>query len=222
MKKLLISVIVALLLILTVVSVVKGWQIGGLSILGVKGIQEKNEDLDAKIQAATKLASNDYLRSIDDLNANLKKLQNVKKNYEDMVSVSSEGEVQASKQFQKYSIDFLWIRIGTHAKSEGIEIKMVVAKGSNNTQDTYNLNFTATGSYIGIADFIRDIEDDSSLGFKIEEFKMAPSSTGQDIQATFVCKNIAIKDISQMTLGTDTTTVPNANTDTTNTTNTVQ
>ena len=95
-------------------------------------------------------------------------------------------------------------------------MQMDVIKGNSSTQDMYNLKFTATGSYISITDFISAIENDSTLGFKIEEFKMNPSSSGSDLQATFVCKDIAIKDVSQST-----TTTPSPSTDTsTNTNNT--
>lgn len=219
MKKLLISVICLLLLILTGMTIVNGLQIGGLSILGIQGIQKENEELDSKIQASSKLASTDYPKALSDMQQNLKRLQDEKKNYEDMVSVSTDSEVQTAKQFQKYPIEYLWIQIGKHAKSEGVIIKLVIAKGSNNTQETYNLNFTATGAYAQIAEFIRDIEDDSSLGFKIEEFKLVPNGTENDLQATFVCKNITIKDISQNSIATQNEVTQNNNS-TTNTTNT--
>ena len=96
-------------------------------------------------------------------------------------------------------------------------MQMDVIKGNSSIQDMYNLKFTATGSYISITDFISAIENDSTLGFKIEEFKMNPSSSGSDLQATFVCKDIAIKDVSQST-----TTTPSADTNnnTSNTNNT--
>ena len=55
----------------------------------------------------------------------------------------------------------------------------------------------ATGSYVGIEEFITGIEDDSKLGFKIENFSMKSSSeNGGEVQATFVCKDITIQGIS--------------------------
>ena len=77
------------------------------------------------------------------------------------------------------------------------------------------MNFTAKGSYISITDFISDIENDSTLGFKIENFKMIPS--GQEdgtLQATFVCKDIAIKEVDTSAV------MPQSTTNTNNTTNT--
>jgi len=56
----------------------------------------------------------------------------------------------------------------------------------------YDLTFTANGSYIGIALFISALENDSSLEFKIENFKMIPA-TDNGLQATFTVKNVPIR-----------------------------
>ena len=135
-----------------------------------------------------------------------------------MTLVSTEGDVQAANQIERYEVETLWVKLGNYATSEGAIMRMDIVKGSENAEDTYNLKFTVNGSYISITDFISDIENDTTLGFKIEEFKMAPSTSGQDLQATFVCKNIAIKDVSQTSdpnIG-----LPEDKNNTTNTTNT--
>lgn len=209
MKKLLILVLIALLLTLSIFIVIQGVHIGSLEILGVKGIQEKSSQLDEKIQQAGKLAEKDYQQALNDVKTNIKKLQEEKKNYEDMTQISEDGDVQAANQIEKYEIETLWVKLGNHATTQGVVIKMDVKKG--NAQDVYDLQFTATGSYISITDFISAIENDSSLGFKIEEFKLVPSSSGSDLQATFVCKDITIKDVSQSAV--TTTTDSNTQTD---------
>lgn len=209
MKKLLILVLIVLLLTLSIFIVIQGVHIGSLEILGVKGIQEKSSQLDEKIQQAGKLAEKDYQQALNDVKTNTKKLQEEKKNYEDMTQISEDGDVQAANQIEKYEIETLWVKLGNHATTQGVVIKMDVKKG--NAQDVYDLQFTATGSYISITDFISAIENDSSLGFKIEEFKLVPSSSGSDLQATFVCKDITIKDVSQSAV--TTTTDSNTQTD---------
>lgn len=209
MKKLLILILIALLVTLSIFIVIQGVHIGSLEILGVKGIQEKSSQLDEKIQQAGKLAEKDYQQALNDVKTNTKKLQEEKKNYEDMTQISEDGDVQAANQIEKYEIETLWVKLGNHATTQGVVIKMDVKKG--NAQDVYDLQFTATGSYISITDFISAIENDSSLGFKIEEFKLVPSSSGSDLQATFVCKDITIKDVSQSAV--TTTTDSNTQTD---------
>lgn len=124
-----------------------------------------------------------------------------------MVSVSTQSEVEAANQSYDYKIDFLWIRIENHAKSEGVKMKMELTRSSSGAENVYNLNFTATGSYIGIEEFITDIEDDSKLGFKIEEFKMTAESEENSniVQATFVCKDVSIEGISSSLVNTNIT-----------------
>ena len=202
MKKLLILILIALLVALSIFIVIQGVNIGSLEILGVKGIQSKSSQLDEKIQQAGKLAEKDYQQALNDVKTNTKKLQEEKKNYEDMTQISEDGDIQTANQIEKYEIETLWVKLGNHATTQGVVIKMDVKKGS--AQDIYDLQFTATGSYISITDFISAIENDSSLGFKIEEFKLVSSSSGSDLQATFVCKDIAIKDVSQSAVTTTT------------------
>lgn len=225
MKKVLILILIALLLTLAVFIAINGVQIGNIEILGVTGIQNRNSELEEKIAQATKLASTDYKKAVSTVQENSKKLEEEKKKYEDMTAISTDSEIQEAAQLQTYEIEYLWAKIGNHATSEGATIKMDVTKGTNTTTNTYNLKFTVTGSYISITDFISDIENDSSLGFKIEEFKMLPGN-GSDLEATFVCKDIAIKDLSQEVItqnndenNTNTTNRTNS-TNTTNTTNT--
>ena len=202
MKKLLILILIALLVALSIFIVIQGVNIGSLEILGVKGIQSKSSQLDEKIQQAGKLAEKDYQQALNDVKTNTKKLKEEKKNYEDMTQISEDGDIQTANQIEKYEIETLWVKLGNHATTQGVVMKMDVKKGS--AQDIYDLQFTATGSYISITDFISAIENDSSLGFKIEEFKLVPSSSGSDLQATFVCKDIAIKDVSQSAVTTTT------------------
>ena len=140
-----------------------------------------------------------------------------------MVNVSTESQTQTANQFLGgYKIEYLYVRIGTHAKTEGVEMKMDVSRSSSGTEDTYNLNFTVTGAYARIAEFITDIEDDSSLGFKIEEFKMLADSSSDTstLQATFVCKDVKIEGVSSTTSTTTQTETTSQNNNTVDNTTT--
>ena len=206
MKKLLISIIIILVIILTGVTVVNGIEIGKFKILGINEIISSNGELDNKIQNATKLASTDYQKKLDDLDETVKEFEKTKTTYEDMINVSTDSEVQAANQYGVYEIGMLWIRLGNHAKSEGVKMDVSAREltpiDTNTTTEAdkkYNCNlyFTATGTYAGIAGFIEDIEDDSKLGFRIDDFKVTASSEGTDIlQATFTCKDIIIRGVS--------------------------
>ena len=225
MKKLLISIIILLMLILTGFTIVKGIDIGPLKVLGILEIKDENDKLDDKVKQATKLTSTDYQKKIDDLNTAIKQLETQKNSYEDMVNVSTDSQVEAANQTYNNTIDFLFVRIENHAKSEGVTMKMEVTRSSTGVNNVYNLNFTATGSYTGIEEFITGIEDDSKLGFKIEDFSMTATSgsNGEQVEATFVCKNIIIKGIENTSASSGSmsgTTKIDSSTDNTNSTNT--
>ena len=211
MKKIVILSLIALLGALAGYIGFKGVSIGNFQILGITGIREKNELLDEKVQEASKLVEKDYKQALSTLNDSSKKLEQEKQEYTDMTTVSSEGDIQAANQIEKYTLETLWVLLGNHADAEGVDVKIDIVKG--NTSDVYNLNITATGTYVGITEFISDIENDSKLGFKIEAFKMVPN--GSKLQATFTCNSITILDISQTTQQTQT-----KNTNSENTSNT--
>ena len=116
----------------------------------------------------------------------------------------------------------LLVRIENHAKSEGVTMKMEVTRSSTGVNNVYNLNFTATGSYTGIEEFITGIEDDSKLGFKIEDFSMVASSqSGDQLEATFVCKDITIQGIDSTITSSTTTQIDSTDTNTTEQTNSI-
>lgn len=222
MKKILISLLIVLLLVLVILTCVNGLKIGNIEVLSLGQIQTKNQELDDIILQATTLASTDYENVLKDIESDTKKLQEEKQKYDELVTVSTGSEVQAANQYQKYEIEYLWTIIGNHATKEGVVIKMDLVSGTGD--NVYNLNFTVTGAYIGIADFISDIENDSALGFKIENFYLVPGSSTDSLRATFTCKDITIRDIASSarttTTTTDTSTNTNTNTNTKDTTTT--
>lgn len=219
MKKLLISILIALLLILSIFIAINGLNVGKIEVLGIRGINQKNSELDQKIQQATQLSTIDYQKAVDEVEENSKKLTEEKKNYEDMALLNTDSEGQATAQLQKYEVEALWVKLGNHATSEGATMKMDIVRGSTTSENMYDLNFTVNGSYISIIDFISDIENDSTLGFKIENFHM--SGSGDSLQATFVCKEISIIDVneSQVDTGTNNNNTTNSTTNSTNNTN---
>lgn len=195
MKKLLLLILIALVLALNAYTIVTGVEVGDITILGLQGIRDKSDVLQTKVDEATKLKTVDYPKKNDEIETSMKKLNQEKQTYEEMVSISSSEQVQSANQFEKYEIERLWVQLGNHATSEGVILKMDLVNG--NANGAYNLNFTVNGEYVRITDFISDIENDSSLGFKIEEFKLTPGVSTENLNATFTCKNIQILDVAQ-------------------------
>ena len=101
---------------------------------------------------------------------------------------------------------------------EGVKAKFEIVSGDTGESEIHNINFTITGHYIAIINFISAIENDSKLGFRIENFKMVPG--GDDLTATFTARNIRIKNEQTTTSTTSTQTTNTTTNSTTNNTTT--
>lgn len=199
MKKLLVLILIALLIILCAYTALQGINIGGIEILGFEGIKERNDQLDKRLELASRRAETDYQKAVKIVESNTKKLKEQKEVYEGMTEFSSGEDIEAANQIEKYEYDSLMVKLGRHATTNGADLNINVEKG--NATGVYNLKFEAEGRYIAILDFISAIENDSTLGFKIEDFEMTPVTSGanddteQRVKGTFTCRTIAIEKI---------------------------
>lgn len=215
MRKILIIVLIIALLAGFGILVTSGITLGEIEIPPVEGIVNNNKDLDQKIANLDNEIKTRYASAQSDLEASLKKLKSSKQKYQDTINYSTEDEIQAANQKQKYDIGFIWTKIGLFATKNNVIVKMDVSAGT--VADLYNISFTADGEYLSISEFIYAIENDSKLGFKIEDFTMAPYADNT-LRATFIVKNIAI-DKDSLTANANVVN-NNNNTTTTNTQNT--
>ena len=212
MRKILFALVMILLLILTGFTIYSGTNIGRFDIWGVKQISEKNEEIDQANSDLSTLVSVTYPATLSKLSNSSETLQETKKEYEDQPILLADSKYY--KQTEKYKIEFLWTRIGNYAKDNNVVLDLKIA--TTGTNEIYNLNFTVTGIYSAVTDFIYDIENDSRLGFKIEDFKMSSASNeNNNVQGSFSCKDIRI-DIKS--IDADTTEQSTNNTNNTNNT----
>lgn len=194
-RKILITCLVILLGVLSYFTIVNGVKIGGFEAFGITSLKQENEEIDEKISQASKLTSTDYPAKLSELNKNGKTLLSKKEEYTDLTTYSTEEQIEAANELDDYEVEYLWATIGNYATKQGIKIKMDISQASNggtasDGRKMYDLNFTAEGSYIGIALFLADLQDDSFLEFKIENFSMTGEET---LKATFIVKDIPIK-----------------------------
>lgn len=191
MRKILIGILIILLVIMAYFAIAQGISIGNFKILSVQEIKEANDNLTVGIQEIQTLMFTDYPSKTDELDKNVSSLLEAKNEYLDLASVSTEGELSKANKEEIYTYEYLWTRIGRHATAEGVLLKLDFYAGDTGEADVKTLNYTVTGHYIAIINFIESIEEDSKLGFRIENFKMVPG--GENLQATFVTRNIRIK-----------------------------
>ena len=191
MRKFLISILVVLLIVLAYFAIFQGISIGSFEILSTSGIIELNDELTAKIDEANRKIKNDLQSRQNELSESVDTLLANKASYYRVANVSTESEISRANTEELYSREYLWLRVGRHARNEGVNIRMDVVNVSGADSTVKNLNFTVDGQYVGIIDFVSALEDDSELAFTIENFNLV--STGENLQATFNVTNVRIK-----------------------------
>lgn len=139
------------------------------------------------------------------LNSAVKDYKKQKNIYDTMVSEGKIKKTEIKNLVNLYDIDFLWAIIGNYATNNEITLQLDISKASENTvvSPEYckcDLNFTVTGEYINITNFIYDIENDENLNFEIRNFLMEKG--GENIQATFVVKDISINSANLLSVPT--------------------
>ena len=215
MRKILIILLIIILLAAFGIMLTSGISIGSFVLPSIKQIIDENNGLDTKIAELNTAIENDYAAARTSLDTSVKNLQTEKQRYQDTITYSTEEEIKAANQTEEYKLDYLWTKIGLYATKNNVIIQLNVS--SSTIADLYNISFTARGEYISISEFIYAIENDSSLGFKIEDFSLVPYSENT-LQATFAIRNVAIDQESLLAAGAiiqDQTT--NTNNSTTNT-----
>lgn len=183
MRKILIGILTILLIVMAVLVITKGLTIGNFKILSVKQIIEGNDKLTSEISQTEKLIRSDYPAKLESLDSNVSDLLAAKEEYQDLADVSTKSEINKATTVETYTVEFLWTRLGRHATAEGVYLSYTPTNNS--------IKFTVSGDYIPILSFVSAIENDSKLGFRIENFKLIPG--GNNLQAIFETRNINIK-----------------------------
>lgn len=183
MRKILISILTILLIVMAVLVITKGLTIGNLKILSVKQIIEGNDKLTDQISQTEMLIRSNYPDRLESLDSNVSSLLTAKEEYQDLADISTKSEISKATTVETYTVEFLWTRLGRHATAEGVYLSY--------TPTSNSIKFTVSGDYIPILSFVSAIENDSKLGFRIENFKLIPGGT--NLQATFETRNINIK-----------------------------
>lgn len=187
MKNKIISVIFLLLIVLLFIAMFNGIKIGNFQILPISELKVKNDKLNNTIASASELTSVTYPKTITNLEETYEKYNVQKQKYEE-VSGFTEGEEKQIYETKKYDIGYLWKLVGKYATSYNIAIGMDVKKTSG--QNLYDLYFNVSGQYVNISEFIKNIENNSDLYFRIYNFKMSGSSN--TVSASFVVKDVNI------------------------------
>ncbi|MBQ6992305.1 MAG: hypothetical protein IJN50_05300 [Clostridia bacterium] len=182
MKKLLLTILIILLCVLAYFIMFNNFDVGILKIESIADIKNKSNELDKKVNEATKLTHQTYPKEKSSLDTSINKLKSTKQQYESKIASMPDSEILKYMQVDTYEKEFLWTTIGSYATKQNLDLELDIVDIKNN--DYYNLEFTVVGRYSDISDFIFSIEDDDELAFKIENFKMKPYTISETTKVT--------------------------------------
>lgn len=190
MRKILLGIIIVLLIILGVNIVTKGITPFNFKIQSLGQIDEASKELKTDIEGVNRQIETEYPKKLEELTTANNNMQKVKKEYLEYVNKSSNEQIIAAKTLKSYAIEFLWTKLGTHAREEGVNLTFEIGSGGSSGGST--LDFTVDGSYIAITNFIYAVENDSDLDFRIQNFKLLPHE-GEILEAKFSVGGVTIQ-----------------------------
>jgi len=172
-KKILISVLIILLLILSYFALVKG--IGFLKIRSINDIKNASIKLENDFNEANELSSKTYPTEVETLESAIKQLKISKQEYNSKNLYSINENSLGVMEIKTYKIHYLWTIIGNYRKDRGVQSLNLDLKETE-LDNVYDLEFTLVGPYTNTIDFLYDIENDEELNFEIGNLKMKPYS----------------------------------------------
>ena len=196
MRKYLLILILIIAGVLCFSIIISGFEIGNLKLIksydDVQKMSLEKKDLITELKQKNDA---EFGAKIAALSAAVQEYKNKKAQYEKLVS---EGKIKEEEvtSLDLYDVGFLWTTIGIHATEEGVTLQFDVSKTAAATtaiSSEYvmcDLNFTVTGEYINITNFIYSLENDDKLNFEIRDFVLEKG--GENLQATFVVKDIPV------------------------------
>jgi len=173
----------------------EGIKIGEFQVLSVSQLIEKNRELNDKINEASTLTSTSYPENLKTLEETYESYKIQKQKYEDLSGVTNKNnkEIYETKQ---YDIGYLWRILGNYANKRNVDLGIKVQKNKTG-KSSYNIDFTVSGKYVNISQFLTDIENESDLYFRIYNFKMVGTEVENEdkskeikITATFIVRNV--------------------------------
>lgn len=174
MKKLLISILIILLLVLCYFAIANG--INFLKIKSINNIKEVSNKLENDFNEANELANKTYPAEVQGLEEAIKQLKISKQEYENKNLYNTEENTLGVIEIKTYKIHYLWTILGNYRKDRGVQSLNLDLKTTEN-EGVYDLQFTLIGGYTNITDFIYDIENDEELNFEIKNFNISSEIT---------------------------------------------
>ncbi len=205
LRKLVLAILMVIIVAWCYIIMFNGLNLGAVKINSYYEVQASNKGLEQQISELNRKNTTEFESKKTALDATIKEYKATKEEYESLapsVTTKLEAEEEIENSGVKpYDVEFLLVVIGNYATKEGITINYDlvksgqggVSKSSADQKEFYtmtDINFTISGDYNSVIEFLYHIEDDDRLNFEINNFKMAQGGKGD--QATFTVKNIPV------------------------------
>ncbi len=194
MRKIILVALLILLAVMCVIVIGTGIKIGPFQVYSYGEIEKASSERKVLLSELNEKNGNEFRATQKMLLSSTGKYQEKKEEYDSLVEngdLTTESNIYNSSL---YDVDFLLTVVGNYATQNGVTLQFDVFKSSSSSISSEyvicDLNFTVTGDYIPITNYIYNIEDDDTLNFEINDFVLEKG--GENLQATFTVKNVPI------------------------------
>lgn len=214
MRKILIIFMTAIVLVLLIFAVLQGYNGKSIKILSYTQIGKKSSDLELFANAFDTRNKNEIKQKEVELQGIINNYNDKKTEYEELMIQKRNSESDIANVLD---IDFLLVKVGNYASDNNLDLKFDITKNITDGEAAEyiltDLNFEVLGEYIGIADYITSLENDSRLAFEIRDFKIIGQDPdpeligeeGEETKATFKVYSVGISKSTLGNLNTQTT-----------------
>jgi hypothetical protein len=195
MRKYVLGILLIVLAIICFFIIGFGVKIGNFKIYSYSDVSKASSERKSLLTSLNEKNITEYEETKRLLSSATQKYQSKKTEYDSLIEsgkLTAESNIYNSNL---YDVDYLSVIIGKYATQNGVTLQFDVLKSSSTTSISSeyvicNLNFTVTGDYIPITNFIYNLEDDETLNFEISDFMLEKG--GENLQSIFVVKNVPI------------------------------
>jgi len=195
MRKYVLGILLIVLAIICFFIIGFGVKIGNFKIYSYSDVSKVSSERKTLLTSLNEKNITEYEETKRLLSSATQKYQSKKSEYDSLIQsgkLTAESNIYNSNL---YDVDYLSVIIGKYATQNGVTLQFDVLKSSSTTSISSeyvicNLNFTVTGDYIPITNFIYNLEDDETLNFEISDFMLEKG--GENLQSIFVVKNVPI------------------------------
>ena len=137
MRKYLIMLLIVLLLVAGYFMMFEGVNVLGIQVLSIFQLKDKNNVLDSELQNVSVLTSVNQPAAMSELTESAKQLKIAKEEYNDKILYSSTESILAASQSRPYTTEYLWIRLGNHARENSINLKYELKQAASGVSGQY-------------------------------------------------------------------------------------